>query len=245
MPPIPIDSLPATPWDGGARLVEDVEVVDLGDLPVELLAVQRGRVELAPLVAEILRRQLPAAAGRHAVAEGPLAGGHQHRRRGRRRAGSRPRGSRPAWRWRGGPRWRDPPAGRPPPAKAFWIAAVGPWIDGVMMWSASELTPTATGSIPSGLKPFSPHVVEVAQDPEHRAAGDVGAAQAGERLRDRGVGRDHPRASRRRPPTARAAADRSPPSPPPWPRRGGWRPSPASGRRRRSSRRRPARRRGR
>ena len=35
------------------------------------------------------------------------------------------------------------------------MARVGPSTDGVMMWSASELTPTATGSMPSGLNPFA------------------------------------------------------------------------------------------
>ena len=60
-----------------------------------------------------------------------------------------------------------------------------------MMWSASELTPTASGSMPSGLKP---RAVMCSRSPTiqiDRAAGDVGAAQAGQRLRHRAVGGDH------------------------------------------------------
>jgi len=41
----------------------------------------------------------------------------------------------------------------PAAARACRMAAVGPSFEGVMMWSASALTPTATGSMPSGRKP--------------------------------------------------------------------------------------------
>src|SRR5262249_20914563 len=64
---------------GVAGLVEDVGAVELLDLLVELRPVQGRRVEAPALVAKVLRRQLPAAAGRHAVAEGALARRDQHR----------------------------------------------------------------------------------------------------------------------------------------------------------------------
>ena len=38
---------------------------------------------------------------------------------------------------------------------AMRMASVGPSFDGVMMWSASDVTPTAIGSMPSGSKPFA------------------------------------------------------------------------------------------
>ena len=41
------------------------------------------------------------------------------------------------------------PGTAPAAASACSMAAVGPASVGVMMWSASELTPTAIGSMPS------------------------------------------------------------------------------------------------
>ena len=58
----------------------------------------------------------------------------------------------------------------PAPAIAMRIAASGPSFDGVMMWSASELTPTESGSMPSGRKPSPVNVLEIADDPDRRAA---------------------------------------------------------------------------
>ena len=107
-------------------------------------------------------------------------------------AGSRPRCSRRGWRWRGGPSspgWRP---STPASARAARTAAEGPSAEGVMMWSASEVTPTARGSMPRGSKPRARMCSHVADDPDRRASRHVGAPQLGEGLRHLAVGGDHP-----------------------------------------------------
>src|ERR1700688_2316200 len=53
-----------------ARTVEDEELVAGGDLAVELAGAQRRRIDVAALVAQVLRGELPATAGGHPVTEG-------------------------------------------------------------------------------------------------------------------------------------------------------------------------------
>jgi len=81
----------------------------------------------------------------------------------------------------------------PDASKARRMASVGPSTDGVMMWSVSELTPTATGSMPSGLNPsavmcsWSPRICETPDPGEKRLrlkpsrSGAALAAQAQEK----------------------------------------------------------------
>ncbi len=157
------------------------------DRRVERVGRQGGRIELAAREAEVLRGQLPAAAGAHAVAERALAGRPQHGRRQRRAqqldlvvvARRRGRVQIPRadvagdgagvgeglldGRGRSGDRRRDD------------VVGVRADADGDRL-HAQDLE--AAGG----------HVVVVAEDPHHGSAGDVRALQARQRQRDAAVG---------------------------------------------------------
>ena len=149
MPPTPSESLPARPCGAAQAWSQHEAAVQRLDRRVERARRQRRRIELAAREAEVLRGQLPAAAGAHAVPERPLARRAQHGGRQRRAqqlhlvvVAGRRGGVQIPGADVGGDRVRR----RPAPAR--WRRC-GPAIVGVMMWSASELTPTAIGSMPS------------------------------------------------------------------------------------------------